>query len=304
MLNIFKRIFIGVAIAMSVFFLKTQVFALTVSSRLQYIDNNSTVDTTYVSAGSLMSITPATGHEALFLRVFVRFQQTFQVGSYYTFDYTYNVSRAEYEFSGNRCGTSLTVTTGQTIVSASCSSDGVAQHVIATVRIDSSTSYITLGSVYNVPLIPNQTYNFRVLTDYSVSEVDGTEDAVRNNTAIISNAIEGVGSKIDIQTTIINNIHNLLSGLVSSDSYTEVDYELNDPRSSSYIAQHNSLNSIGDSGTGSNGSGGLTFNSSNYEDASETIWDFIYDFLSLNSKLLTYLTSILTLGFTKVVLNR
>ena len=311
-MNIVKRIFIGVSIAMIVWFLKSEVFAMSVTSRLQYTDNNTVVDTSYVSDGTLMSFTTSNNnHEFFFTRVFVRFTDSFTSGSTYRFEYNYNISAYQREFYNHMCPDNLTVSSG-TISSSSCSFNGATVSIVVTWQSTSNVSYVTFGSAYGVMLLNNTTYNFRTLTDWLWSEVDSTQEAVNNNTAVISNALAGISS-------ILNNIYdqqeeqvgfaqalvNVFSSVFdSSEEYLSNSYSYSSTNVIGYSSAHNSGTSAGGSGSGSGGSGSLSFDYTNYSGSSSTIWDFVYRFLSLNSKLLTYLTSILTLGFVKVVLNR
>lgn len=310
-MNIAKRIFIGVAIAMIVWFLKTEVFALTVDSRLQLLqaDEQTVVNTSYVSAGTLMSYTPSTSYPGrIFTRVFVRFTQPFTAGSTYRFEYQYNVSRYDYEFRTAPCGDGFIVSSGATIVSSSCSSAGVTQNVKVTVRFDSALSSVTIGSVYYTYLAVNQTYNFRVIANsWDITDIDSTYEAITNNTEIISNAMEGISNYIDYQTAVIETVRDLLHDFIYTTIGDEQATIYNDSGYSGinvngYENAHSSGTNAG--GSGLTGANNLSFDIQSYDDASTTIWDYIYSFLSLNSKLLTYLTSILTLGFVKVVFNR
>lgn len=309
MLDFIKRVAIGVAIAMCVFFLKSQVFALTVDSRLQYIDNGTTVNTSYVSAGTLMSITPSTGHEVYFTRVFVRFNQSFGADTYYRFEYQYNVSRYDYEFSNSPCNRiSYSVSTGAEITSISCTANGPTQNVSVNVHFTDSMSSVTIGSIYYVTLIPNQAYNFRVVANsWTVTNIDGTYEAIINNTAQITGAIEGVTEYVDYQTAVIESIRDLIYdftyatiGDEPADIYS--DYNYSGVNVNGYDSAHTSGTGAG--GSGVNGANGLGFNFNPFTAPFTFIFSKVEDFLSLNATFMIYLINMITLGFIGLVLNR
>lgn len=307
MLEFIKRVAIGVAIAMCVFFLKSQVFALTVDSRLQYLDyQENVVNTTYVSAGTLMSITPT--RAATFTRVFVRFTQPFVAGTTYRFEYQYNVSRYDYEFRAAPCGNGFSVTTGAEIISSSCSSAAATQNVVVSVKVNEPLSSITIGSIYATGLIANQTYNFRVIADsWNITDIDSTYEAITNNTAVIGNAIEGISNYIDFQTFVIESIRDMVYdisnatiGDESADTYS--DYGYSQINVNGYDNAHNSGTGAG--GSGVNGANGLGFNFSPFTAPFTFIFSKVEDFLSLNATFMIYLINMITLGFIGLVLNR
>lgn len=308
MLEFIKRVAIGVAIAMCVFFLKSQVFALTVDSRLQYIDNGTTVNTSYVSAGTLMSVTPATGHEVYFTRVFVRFTDSYSADSYYRFEYQYNVSRYDYEFYNSPCNRiSYSVSTGAEITSISCTANGPTQNVSVNVHFTQAMSSVTIGSIYYVTLVPNQTYNFRVVANsWNVTNIDGTYEAIINNTAQITGAIEGVTEYVDYQTAVIETIRDMIYDF----TYTTIGDESATIRSSSYSGTGvDGFETAHTSGTGAGGSGvsganGLGFNFNPFTAPFTFIFSKVEDFLSLNATFMIYLINMITLGFIGLVLNR
>lgn len=303
-MEILKRIFIGVAISLIAWFLKTDVFALTVDSRLQYLDyQENVVNTSYVSAGSLMSITPT--RAATFTRVFVRFSQPFVAGTTYRFEYQYNVSRYDYEFRNAPCGNGFSVTTGAEIVSSSCSSAAATQNVVVSVKVNEPLSSITIGSIYMTGLIANQTYNFRVVADsWDITDLDSTYEAITNNTVVISNAIEGVSNYIDFQTAVIETIRDMIYDL----TYATIGSESANTYSRSYSGTNTSglgqNDYAGSSGLGSGGSGGYGFDFSGFTGAFAFIFAKVQDFLNINLTFLAYLINIITLGFIGLVLNR
>lgn len=306
MLDFIKRVAIGVAIAMCVFFLKSNVFALTVESRLQAVNGTTTINTSYVSAGTLMTITPPSGSEYFFTRVFVRFRdQTFPADSYYRFEYQYNVSRYEYEFGQDTCGTATTVSTGAEIVSASYSRNGPTCNVNVGVHFTESMTSVTIGHVYYVSLLPNQAYNFRVIADsWDVTSVDGTMEAIINNTTIISNGIEGVTNFIDYQTAVVETIRDVIydiSNATIGDESANLEIRSYSGTNTSGLGQNDGA---GGSGLGSSGSGGYGLNFNDFTAPFAFIFARVEDFLNLNAMFLTYLINIITLGFIGLVLNR
>lgn len=309
MLDFIKRVAIGVAIAMCVFFLKSQVFALTVDSRLQYVDNGSTVNTSYVSAGTLMSITPATGHEVRFTRVFVRFNESFGANTYYRFEYQYNVSRYDYEFLNHECNKiQYSVSIGAEISSVSCTYSGPTQNINIVVHFTESMSSVTIGSIYNILLLPNQTYNFRVVANsWNITNIDNTYDAIINNTAQITDAIEGVSQYVDYQTAVIETIRDMIYdftyatiGDEPADIYS--DYNYSGVNVNGYDSAHTSGTGAG--GSGVNGANGLGFNFNPFTAPFTFIFSKVEDFLSLNATFMIYLINMITLGFIGLVLNR
>lgn len=305
-MNIVKRIFVGVSIAMIVWFLKSEVFAAT-QSRMSYRENGTTIETSYVNVNSLMTITTGNSEMYDYLRMFVRFGDTFNQG-YYQFTIIFNAPSPDLQQWCSSISSSGAVNSSNnsTLSSLTCSFNGTFQYTVTgNVYIPSTVSYLTIGLNFFSFLNSNSTYNFRVTTA-GHSDIDGTMDAIINQTDTISNAISGISGLVDYQTVVVESIRDLLSDFIYSTGSSEsatiyaTNYEGIDV--DGYNSAHTSGTSAG--GSGLSGANNLSFDVEHYSSGSTTIWSFLSRILNAHSEFILYFTSVLTLGFVRVVLNR
>ena len=255
MIDILKRIFIGVAISLSVFFLKTNVFALSVNGsqfRFNYMNNGSASSSSYVNTNTTQSFNVSYNESLTFNAVYYKintssadngfkanktYNITFQIQQYYTLT---NNSNYYNDIFGNTIQCSFPSGVG----SCSYNLSGNYANITMNWTPSSNTQNATINMYFRNGAFRIYTKTVAVYASTPrVIEYGNVDPGIASDVGSIANTVSGLGSILgDIKTntggllTIINvinnNLVNYLSGSISSNWQPS---DFGDPFSSSGI---------------------------------------------------------------------
>lgn len=308
MRDILKRIFIGVAIGMSLFSLKSQVFAAQVplsNNKFQYSRHlcgwgeTSCTDyyiSGYSNFGTWLSI-PGTGSgltRYYLVATYYTGTATLQVGNTYTIIYrtqfnpkSSNILNQINSLQYNVYGYNGSTYTDALISTQSCSTRNVVTHDYAVettcvFQVNSNASGFLIRSVYNLTEVQNTSITMsNAQASSSQSEVGAINELTSSMKyffqLIMSQNNEIYGSPDDSATWFPN------------DNYDTTDYDNAESTLDSYL----------DTDVSS-----LTFDPTDWSHTFSYIWYLVTSFVQINAKVFATITAFLTFSFTALVLGR
>lgn len=265
MRDILKRIFIGVAIGMALFFLKTEVFALSwdlAPKGETFIFNNAKNVIINISS----SVTGSYGQVVSR----TNFDNSFTNSAGYHFAI---IPYTSYSNARNLTGTSPLIV-GDPVFSIKLISNGEWS------TCNYQTNYIVC------PIKPNLTYSAIQLYLKQLNYDVALYDITFNNSALFMNSLSQ------------SNIENQTQQILDSDSAASATYN-NDYSTTSYDTAESNMNQNLDKDVSS-----FIFNPAQWINAFNWIWQTLTSFVQINAKVFATITSFLTLSFVGLVIGR
>lgn len=313
MLDFLKRVAVGVAVALSVFFLKQNVFAATISAvdgRLRYTANGVQTDPAYTT-GSLSVNVPSNG-EYYLTRLFTRFRfsTALSANTAYAFEFNWNLNqRAFTPLENANFNYSYSVSD---LKAVSCStttfpSDLVLRTNCTLVTGSTAVSTMTFGVIptnrgEQLPILPGGTSTYTFGTYSFVNDAD--------TPSIIIGAVDGLGNQIEsidnhvtqnqsIANTLLETINNTLNNIVSGNAPNGGHLGWNG------ISYNDNSSGITDTCIDDicyTAPTVLEFHE--WSTPFEFIWMIINRFIALNEYILICIIFVLTLSFAALVIGR
>lgn len=317
MMDVLKRIFIGVAIGMSIFFIKENCFALTINSvrhRMDYVScsGGSCTNTNgnYYDIGTDLTFNkPSGASEWGITAVLINYTSAsgnngFLAGVKYSISFTHNIlpvylfDEFSMLFSSGAGGCSYT---RKTYVTFNCSWTPQSNTTSLTIGVYPRSPYVGTNQV----LLSSTNKRF-VASDYN--EINW------ENIQSIAGLTSGIGDELEQQGYTLDDIKNN-----QSDFFAEITGYFLDSASvvtgATYVCDGNNYQACffySNSGLGSAMSG-LYGSSSDYDFSLSTesfesvwalIWDWIAMFINSHTIWLTAITFVLTISFASLVVAR
>lgn len=306
MIDILKRILVGIIVGMSIFFLKTQVFAAEIPGRYvgqeQFfatppfgsyaINTNSSVPYSYNFNASIIpngstifeSYRDGFNNDPLYDNgVFLIFRIESTLTNIQSNNTSSNVLDIPlYNFSVVLVSNGLWSTCYISNNSAICPiSANTGQFTQLRIYQTDSSSYISSFG--------NARLNFRINNYADIYVVDNDKSLLYGIVNWLNRIYQNMSSTAIEQQT---------DDILDSDSPASATYD-NDYSTDDYDSAHNSVSSSMDVDVSS-----LTFDNLFWSGPFTYIWDLITSFVSFNSKIFAFFTSFLTLSFVGLVFNR
>lgn len=272
MIDILKRIAIGIIVGMSIFFLKTEVFALETSSVQVYTSNQS----------GILDIVDSSSNQSN-----PRVYQNLTFNNNYTnsFGYDYmqfNISATLFSTSNN--------------TSSSYNTTGIPLIMGAYIVGNDTTAYCesTFSSI-KCPIKKGSTYSRITIYFSTVPKFSsGTSSAAvryfidQRVMVFSSEVVQGFGDSTEQQT----------QDILDSDSPASATYD-NDYSTDDYDTAESNMNQNLDQDVSS-----FTFNPLSWSHSFSFIWDTVTDLVQINSKVFLMITTFLTFSFVGLVIGR
>lgn len=273
MIDILKRILVGIIVGMSIFFLKTQVFALETSSFQAYSSNQS----------GTLSLAVSNNNPRNYVNLTFNNNYTNTEGyDYIQFSVSATLFEA-YQYNG------ATSTSGAFY-------HGVPMILGAYIVGNDTTAYCesTFSSI-KCPIKKGSTYSRLTLYVSTVTNISPTATAgsiqyfVDQRIMIFSSEVkQGISDSTQEQTEEI----------LDSDAPASATYD-NDYTTDDYDSAEQSIHSTIDVDVSS-----LTFDANTWGGPFHYIWDLVTSFVQVNSKVFSMITGFLTFSFVGLVFNR
>lgn len=316
MSNVIKRIFIGVAIALIVFFIKDKCFALDISYyRHQYqytdysVEPSETVTSSWTNQGTALGITNLSGHERYlnyygwtvgatssangFLSGY-----TYQVEFTITSNYNLLNTGANFNFSSNSgngsCSYYKTTNDNQWVVTCLISPPANTAFLSVYVRPNSNvrigtTPYTQTLSGSKVTQLPN----YDAITANTAQVISSTTSNIRD---LVAGIIQGNGETKNILSSFKSNFDSAVAASTVGGSVQGP--SAGNPWTNSGIAGAESglVGSIGD----------FTLDTQTFQSPFEFIWSIIQSFLNIPAAavFMSAILFVLMLGFARMVIGK
>lgn len=315
MRDILKRIFIGVAVGMALFFLKSQVFAATITPTTTQFDARyasyncaslgvcsfsswgSWQGTVNMGTAILQPDADWTGLTQLSLKY--SYNSGFVAGNTYIFKVRVNISNSE-PVSAYAQQWSLTGVRGGTSVST-LDYANISSSTLQRIELDADNDKVFYLYISVTPAV-----NVNHIWMYVGGRIIGNVTQMENGNVVVRNSgvnySEGTNSYIQQTTnaviqltkTIINNNKELIDLDADASKTFPSDYDTTD-----YVNAEQSISSVMDVDVSS-----LTWNPLTWINAFTWIWATLTSFVQINAKVFATITGFLTFSFVGLVLNR
>ena len=312
MLNVLKRIFIGVTVGLLIFLIKDNVFAATVpvsSQQFMYTRHTCLIGEVgctdfwtsgYSSAGTWLDPpTQPSGvdlHRYYLVGVYVRTNATLTTGNTYSFTFrtqfnpkTDNVLKHINALQYNVYVNVSNNWTDTQVASQVCSTRNVVTHDYAiettcTFTINSNASGVLVRSIYSFTQTPEHitTSNFHI-------------ESAQNEIGILTEINTTIKS---ITSQIITSIQASNTELLDADADATHTYN-NDYSTSDYDQAESSMNQNLDVDVSD-----FTFDPTQWAHSFSYIWSLVTAFVTINNRVFATITGFLTLSFVGLVIGR